>query len=722
MDDSFFKELVSNLAFLTKAQYVFISQISDEKPTEYVDTIAFCANGNFIENIRYSLHGTPCKGVLEGNVKFYSKGIQELFPEDEDFKKMGIESYLGYPIISSSNLVLGHISIFDTVPFTNEKELTAIGQAFAALASSEFERAKSNQALIDSEEKFTKAWEVNPDAVVITRLSDGKIIEANDACIKLMGYKKEELIGKTTLELNAYNTDERERIVSLLRKNGKYVNFESIARKKDGEMINTLSSAVVIEIKGELCILAIIHDITSRKQADLILQKSENRFRALYDATPAMFFTINQDNTISSVNEFGADKLGYQIVDLIGSSTMDIILSEDWEEYRSHIEQCFFDKEIIHNWEIRKIKSSGSIIWSRESARVIDDMDGTQKVLIVSEDITEAHKLSQQLSYQASYDALTGLVNRREFEIRLERLIQDNVGNGENHALCYLDLDQFKIINDTCGHLAGDELLRQLGELFKSKVRKKDTLARLGGDEFGVLMESCTLEQANRVAQNLRELVEEFKFVWIDKRFSIGVSIGLVPISDKGGDSGDILGAADAACYAAKDAGRNRVHVYHIEDIDLAVHRGEMQWVSKINHALEEDRLRLYFQPIVSLKDNDSENKHYECLIRMVDEDGSIIPPGAFLPAAERYNLSIKLDRWVFDSIYAWMENLSGKRKSVTSCAINLSGHSLSNEDFLNYIVRKLDVGNVPTSNICFEITDDLLIEKRRVFQADFRT
>ena len=342
---------------------------------------------------------------------------------------------------------------------------------------------------------------------------------------------------------------------------------------------------------------------------------------------------------------------------------------------------------------------------------MIDDADGTEKLLIVSEDITEAYKLSQQLSYQASHDVLTGLVNRREFEIRLEVLLHENKGSGEEHALCYLDLDQFKIINDTCGHLAGDELLRQLGELLQTKVRKKDTLARLGGDEFGVLMENCSLEQAQHVAQNLRELVEGFQFVWIDKRFSIGISIGLVPIDDRGGDATDILSAADAACYAAKDAGRNRIHVYHTKDADLAIRRGEMQWVSKINEALDENRLRLYLQPIISLFDDD-EKKHYECLIRMIDEDGKIILPGAFLPAAERYDLSVKLDRWVFDSVYTWMASHSGKRKRMTYCAINLSGHSLSNEEFLDYIADRLDEGQVSPANICFEITETVAISR----------
>lgn len=719
MDDSFFKELVADLAFLTKAQYVFISQINDEKPTEYVGTIAFCANSNFIENIRYALLGTPCKAVLEGNVKFYSEGIQELFPKDENFKKMGVESYLGYPIISSSNLVLGHISIFDTVPFTNEKELTTIAQAFAALASAEFKRIQTIQGFLDQEVFNRNVLENSLDAFIAIN-AKGKVIRWNRQAKELFGWTESEVTGKLLEKFivpKGKKTAHRNGIDRVVKtgKSSHMLNqrIEINAQHREGHTFPVeLTITPVYSDDGIVSFSAFIRDITQQKMADLNLLESENRFRVLYDGTPAIFFTVNKNNIMISVNEFGAEKLGYRVDELVGRSVMDIILEKDRDNYQVSIDSCFLDQNNVHDWEILKVKNDGSTIWSRETARVINDIDGEKKILIVSEDITDAHKLSQQLSYQASHDALTGLVNRREFEIRLESLIRDDAGRGEEHALCYLDLDQFKVINDTCGHLAGDELLRQLGELLQSKVRKKDTLARLGGDEFGVLMENCSLSQAERVAHNLRELVEEFQFIWIYERFSIGVSIGLVPINDSSGDSAEILSTADAACYAAKDAGRNRVHVYYTKDIDLAVHRSEMQWVSKINHALDEDRLRLYLQPIILLSGKDEDKKHYECLIRMVDEDGKIIPPGAFLPAAERYNLSTKIDRWVFESIYAWMAGHSGKQKELTSCSVNLSGHSLSNEDFLQFIVNKLDERKVPASNICFEITETVAISR----------
>lgn len=631
--------------------------------------------------------------------------------------KYGLRACWSMPITSVSGDVYGTISIYYKEPKEADNEHVDLMGHIRKIAEISFEQYKSKNELSQSEERFSLAMQGANDGLWDWNLETDEIY-FSPRWKQMLGYEEDEVESHISAFRRLVHPDDIDRTMNTAFEyiEGKHNKFEVEFKMQhgDGSYLDILSRGFGVKnISGKVIRFVGTHvDITQRKKTEFALVKSENRYRALYDGTPAMFFTINQDNKISSVNEFGAEKLGYSVDELVGCSTKDIVLSEDWEEYKSRMMICFLDKENVHNWELRKIKSTGEIIWSRESARVIDDAEGTENLLIVSEDVTEAHKLSQQLSYQASHDALTGLVNRREFEIRLAILLHGSEGSTESHALCYLDLDQFKIINDTCGHLAGDELLRQLGELFQSKVRKKDTLARLGGDEFGVLMENCSLDQARRVANDLRELVEEFQFVWIDKRFSIGVSIGLVPIDDRGGDANEVLSAADAACYAAKDAGRNRIHVYHTEDIDLAVHRGEMQWVSRINYALEENRLRLYMQPIVSLLDENDEKKHYECLIRMIDEDGKIIFPGAFLPAAERYDLSTKIDRWVFDSVYAWMARRRGKRKSLTNCAINLSGHSLSSEEFLEHIVSRLDDEQVPPSNICFEITETVAISK----------
>ncbi len=325
-------------------------------------------------------------------------------------------------------------------------------------------------------------------------------------------------------------------------------------------------------------------------------------------------------------------------------------------------------------------------------------------------DVTEAHNLAQELAHQASHDALTGLVNRREFERRLQRLLETAKAEKTENALCYLDLDEFKVVNDTCGHISGDQLLCQLGESLKNQMRVRDTLARLGGDEFGVLLEHCPLQQAELVAEKLRETVGNFRFQCEGKSFHVGVSIGLVPITEGSGNMAEVTRAADAACFAAKDQGRNRVHIYHEEDVELAKRHGEMAWVARINQALAENRFRLYVQPIVPVSPDDSESLHYEVLLRMEDEEGQIVPPGAFLPAAERYNLSTKIDRWVIGAVFEWLANHPQQLERTRSCAINLSGASLTDHEILATVARELEKWNIPPGKICFEVTETAAI------------
>ncbi|MCB1822473.1 MAG: EAL domain-containing protein, partial [Candidatus Competibacteraceae bacterium] len=315
----------------------------------------------------------------------------------------------------------------------------------------------------------------------------------------------------------------------------------------------------------------------------------------------------------------------------------------------------------------------------------------------------------EQLNHQAHHDSLTELSNRRAFEMSLQQALESARGQGAEHVLFYLDLDQFKIINDTCGHIAGDALLRELSRILQGRVRRQDMLARLGGDEFGVLMEHCALSDALRVANTLCNAVSDFRFSWDNKIFRIGVSIGVVPIDANSESCASVLSAADSACYAAKDAGRNRVHLYTENDLELARRKGEMRWVSRINQALEDNRFQLAFQPIVPTQ-GVLGGYHYELLLRMRDEAGQIVMPGAFLPAAERYHLAGKLDQWVVGTALDWLSNNPVHLNDLSLCSINLSGHSLGNDHLLNYLVARLEHQPPLTRKICFEITETAAI------------
>lgn len=325
-------------------------------------------------------------------------------------------------------------------------------------------------------------------------------------------------------------------------------------------------------------------------------------------------------------------------------------------------------------------------------------------------DVTHAHELALQLSWQATHDALTNLHNRREFERRLQELLGDARRTASQHALIYIDLDQFKIVNDTCGHKAGDELLRQLAAVLEARLRRSDILARLGGDEFGVLLEGCNGIEAERIAGGIRTAIAGYRFIWGARLFDVSASIGVVAIDKEAAGMAALLSAADAACYAAKDAGRNRVHVYQPDDAELRQRRDEMQWVSRLRQALEEGRLRLTFQLIAPLRP-DTRATHYELFVSVVDEDGSTIFPAQFIPAAERYGLMPTLDRWVvrtaFERLSAQARRPGARRQAgEVVCAINISGTSINDERFLDYVREQLKIYRVPPESICFEITE----------------
>jgi diguanylate cyclase (GGDEF)-like protein len=316
---------------------------------------------------------------------------------------------------------------------------------------------------------------------------------------------------------------------------------------------------------------------------------------------------------------------------------------------------------------------------------------------------------NKELTHLTYHDSLTGGFNRRAFEARLEHAVETALIEEKEHALCYIDLDQFKVVNDTCGHIAGDELLKQVSLLLEAEIRDTDMLARLGGDEFGVLLEGCNIDKAREMAEAMRLKIKTHRFVWHDKPLDIGISIGLVMINSDNANFQEILKNADAACYVAKDSGRNRLQLYQEHDKELAQRYGEMQWVSRIKQALEEDRFELYAQlidPITKAGDD----LHYELLVRLRDDDGGLVPPMAFIPAAERYNLMAEIDRWVITNTLTHMKVLGQRRQRRFVFSINLSGQSIGNVEMLDFIQEAIGEHGVDPRQLCFEITETAAI------------
>jgi diguanylate cyclase (GGDEF)-like protein/PAS domain S-box-containing protein len=498
------------------------------------------------------------------------------------------------------------------------------------------------------------------------------------------------------------------------------VEYRIVVRSGIVKHIREISKMDVDENGDGYCQFGSVRDITGTKVAEQALLESNERYQRLYHETPSMFFTIDDRGKVLSTNSYGARHLGYEPAELINKSLGSLVDEQDMALAARNLKKTLAEPEQVHSWEVRLVRKDGTRRWVRETARTIEHGAGEQQVLLVGEDITETRKLSEQLSYYASHDPLTKLLNRREFDLRLKRIIETARAGKAEHALCYLDLDQFKVINDNCGHTAGDELLRQLGDLLTTSIRSRDTLARLGGDEFGILMEHCDLDQAQRVAENVRKAIESFRFAWEGRVFNIGASIGLVPIANTSLDSIDILKQADAACYAAKDDGRNCIHVYLEEDTTLARRHGEIQMIEQIHRALEQDRLELYCQAIVPL-DASAGGSHYEVLVRMTDEAGKQVAPDSFLAAAERYGVSPRLDRWVIERFFKYLDDNPEQMSALARCSINLSGLSLGNAGFHDFLLGLFDKSGVPPSKICLEITETAAISNL-TNAADFIT
>jgi len=457
-------------------------------------------------------------------------------------------------------------------------------------------------------------------------------------------------------------------------------------------------------------IIVLAYFIKKRMLAEEALKQSEEKFQVIFEQAAVGVAQIeSKTGKFIKINNKYCDIVGYTEEEMLFNTFQEITHPDDLHEDLMNME-LLFKREIREFTMVKRyIHKNGSSVWVNLTVSPMwkPDEEPSYHVAVV-EDITDAHKLSEQLSYQASHDALTGLVNRREFEDRAERMISTVREEHDEHALCFMDLDQFKVVNDTCGHTAGDEMLRQISLLLKNVVRFRDTLARLGGDEFGVLMEHCSLDQAHRVASSIQKAIQEYQFVWEGYSFNIGVSMGLVPITEMTPNLTDVLKNADAACYVAKDMGRNRIHVYHTDDAELAQRHGEMQWVTRLNQAFEKDRFCLYAQPIVPL--DSSSDKHYELLIRMVDEDGIIIPPGGFLPAAERYNLITQIDRWVIENAFRLLAENPNFLNQINFISINLSGQSLTEQSVLSFIITQLNETGIKAEKICFEITETAAI------------
>jgi diguanylate cyclase (GGDEF)-like protein/PAS domain S-box-containing protein len=458
-------------------------------------------------------------------------------------------------------------------------------------------------------------------------------------------------------------------------------------------------------------LFGIARDITERKQIENKLKESEERLALAMLGTQDGLWDWNLLTDKVYYSPRWKSMLGYAENEIENnfSDWKRLVHPDDLDGALFNIEYFLKNKALNYTAEFRMQHKAGHYINILSRAFVVEGSDGNVTRLVGTHiDVTEQKKAEAMLSYQSTHDDLTGLLNRREFERIMEQLVTDARENAQCHALCYLDLDQFKVVNDTCGHAAGDEMLKQISLVLQKIVRNSDNLARLGGDEFGILLKNCALEDARRLANSIQTELKDCLLAFKGHSFRASASIGLVPITATTINSIELLKDADAACYMAKDGGRNRIHVRHETDNDLIKWHSETLWANRIQKAIDENRFCLYGQSIVPL--NNSKAMHYELLIRMQDDEGNLIQPSAFLPAAERYNLMLNLDQWVIKNAFETFANNPNFQRNLSFICINLSGQSLANDNFLDFVIQKIHEYGIDGRSICFEITETAAI------------
>jgi diguanylate cyclase (GGDEF)-like protein/PAS domain S-box-containing protein len=622
---------------------------------------------------------------------------------------LGILVFLYMVLVSASSYQM-YLTTRDTLELSSQKK-----DLIEQLKRSNKQTMKLNLSLqkqiVDrrqAEERFRRLSDASIEGVMIH--NKGRIIDVNRRFVEMFGYSLDELRNMDVLNLVA--SESQDRIKQRLEFPQDNV-LKIFARHKNGSVFPIEVHGKDLPLGEATFRVVVFHDLSQRLATEKALSNEKERALVTLESIGDGVVTTDAEGYINYINPVAEDLAGWSVAEATGKKLTDIMRLTDQTsgktipdpvaECLASVEKVYITGETVlqgtHVSQQYSIEITVSPIRS-----VSGSIIGT---VLVFHDVTVLQTMAQQMSHQATHDALTGLINRIEFEHRLVDLITDAHKKNHEHAMCYLDLDEFKVVNDTSGHAAGDRLLQELSSLLESCIRESDALARLGGDEFGVLLANCPLPRAMEIAESMREAVKEYRMPWEEHVHDVGVSIGLVPITAESGELSDILREADSACYVAKDRGRNRVHTYEKDDVELARHHGTMRWMQKIQRALEEDAFQLYYQPIRNTSLQNNSAWHAELLIRMVSGDGEIITPDHFLPAAERYHLMVDIDRWVISNALPMLARIKNSIKPETFlCALNLSGQSLSDDHVLGFLVNEIETSGLEPENLCFEITE----------------
>ena len=752
-DKDFVKNILLALHKSLGYRYAYVSLVQEDNAHE-ATILGLIDNGNYQLNINYNIVDTPCEEVLKHGRLVHNRDFQNYFPDWNNSYISHAESFIGITI-KDENKVIGLLAVADDKAINNTNLAEHILSLAASRTSAELLR---HVALADSDRYHTGLESIDSWLLELiscagdTELFYKKVCKAAReianapmAMIPLLdesgvnyiytaasGRKSGDLIGtshalgdgglcgwsmsnRKAVCIDDINTDIRARrqhinqyhvktaYVTPIYLNGVVFGAISVFRDAmpfdhvDKQLVNQFAQRVQLAIAN----MHLVNDIATEKE------RAEFTLHSIGDAV----ITTDTDGNIEYMNHIAERLTGWHLhtVHKHPVQTVFRILDQDTREpMHNVIEACLTEGTSIsksmtilvsNNGSERSIESSMSPIMNRTGS--------VEGAVIVFHDETERRRMENIIHHQATHDSLTGLINRHQFNFELKEQIHHARTHDTKHVLCYLDLDRFKTVNDTCGHAAGDELLKQISSRLHTIIRSGDILGRLGGDEFGLILQNCPVNIASEIAEKIIHSISSYDFNWDGNNFTIGVSIGIVPITAQTANVNEVMKHADAACYTAKDQGRSRTYVYDQQENELIQHHEEFHWASRISDALEQDRFRIHAQPIYPLDPASNNIMFIEILVRMEDENGYLNPPASFIPAAERYNLMGAVDQHIIRETFKFITN---NNIEDICFSINLSGNSLNDDNLSFFIQQCIYEFEIPADLICFEISETTAI------------
>jgi diguanylate cyclase (GGDEF)-like protein/PAS domain S-box-containing protein len=619
----------------------------------------------------------------------------------------GLHAAWSTPIKAADGRLLGALGVYhSTSGLPGQRELRMMDHA-AQLAGIAIARRLAEEALRASEAQYRGLFESIVEGVYQST-QGGQLHSVNPAFVAMLGYgSAEELYALPSVATLYWNPADRAEFARRVESEGEIRNAEFLMRRRDGEQVVILENArAVRDTAGRITHYeGTIADITERKRAEQAVFAEKERAQVTLQSIGDAVISTDADGRIEYINPVAESLTAWTLEEARGRPIIEVLrlVNEITREPLEDPLLCVLgggEQSAPADHSVLVTRAGHEVAIQESAAPICDRQGRVIGAVIVFHDVTKERRLKRALSYQASHDALTGLINRREFDNRLHAAVLSAQRGEGSYALLYIDLDQFKVVNDTCGHQAGDRLLRDVTGLLQSRVRASDTIARLGGDEFGVLLEGCTVEQSTRIADGVRQAIRDYRFVWGATTLSVGASVGVVQITAETESVANVMSAADIACYAAKDEGRNRVHLYEADGISHPRHR-EMHWVARVTRAAEENRLELFFQPIRPIARGGA--AFHELTVRLRDDDGRLVAPGEFIPAAERYNVMSVIDRWVVQRAIERLKTRSAG--ALPLLAVNLSGTSLNEQSFIDFVLQQVGDATLAAA-LCFEITE----------------